>query len=120
VAVQVAEVLLANSLPESTLLNVNVPAIPASDIKGIKLTRAGKRRYSGALEKRSDPTGRDYYWLGGDMPVDTMEEGTDVKAVGDGYISITPVHLDLTDHKTLDSIKHWGFDQIDVRVSGED
>ncbi|MCE5314321.1 MAG: 5'/3'-nucleotidase SurE [Armatimonadota bacterium] len=110
--VRIAQMLRERKLPESTLLNINVPAVPASEIKGIMATKVGKRRYMGSLEKRSDPMGRDYYWLGGDLPVDSLDEGTDVKAIADNYISITPVHLDLTDHSALDSIRSWGLDNL--------
>lgn len=102
------------SLPESTLLNVNVPNRPASEIKGIRITRQGTRRYSGQLEKRTDPMGRDYYWLGGDLPTDTLEEGTDVHAVANGYVSVTPVHLDLTDYRSVDVIRDWGIEEIAI------
>lgn len=90
--------LAAHPLPEHTLLNVNVPhALPA----GARITRQGVRRYPGKLEKRTDPMGKAYYWLGGDDPVDLHEEGTDVAAIAEGFISVTPVQLDLTDHRLL-------------------
>ncbi len=113
-AARLACLLDEHKLPESTLLNVNVPAVPAADIKGIMVTKQGKRRYSGQLEKRSDPTGRDYYWLGGDLPVDSLTEGTDVKAIADDIISITPVHLDLTDYNALDQARTWGIEEIEL------
>jgi len=114
VVVQLARVLQEHKLPESTLLNVNVPPLPLDRIRGILITRQGKRRYSGNIEKRIDPTGRAYYWLGGDLPVDTMDEGTDVKAVAEDYISVTPVHLDLTDHSALEDMRAWGVEGIDL------
>lgn len=87
-----------NPLPDHTLLNVNVPHTQPA---GVRITRQGVRRYPGKLEKRLDPMGRAYYWLGGDDPVDLHEEGTDVAAIADGYISVTPVQLDLTDHSLM-------------------
>lgn len=111
-AVDIARILEQRKLPESSLFNVNVPGLPASEIKGIEITRQGKRRYSGQLEKRTDPMGRDYYWLGGDLPTDTLEEGTDVQAVAEGYVSVTPVHLDLTDYVSADAVRNWGIQQI--------
>lgn len=111
-AVDLALVLQQRKLPESSLFNVNVPDLPTSEIKGIRVTRQGKRRYSGQLEKRTDPMGRDYYWLGGDLPTDTLEEGTDVHAVAEGYVSVTPVHLDLTDYVSAEVVRTWGIEQI--------
>ncbi len=113
-AVQLACILRQHRLPPSTLLNVNVPALPASEIRGVRITRQGKRKYSGALEKRADPSGRAYYWLGGDLPVDQLEEGTDVKAIADDFISVTPIHLDLTDHTALGEMRSWGIQEIDL------
>lgn len=111
-AADLAQLLNGHKLPESTLLNVNVPDLPASEIKGVRVTRQGKRRYSGQLEKRTDPMGRDYYWLGGDLPTDTLEEGTDVHAVAEGWASVTPVHLDLTDYQSIESVRAWGTEQM--------
>lgn len=113
-AVELARILQAHRLPESTLLNVNVPPVALDSIEGIVVTRQGKRRYTGNIEKRTDPTGRAYYWLGGDLPVDTLEEGTDVKAVAGNFISVTPVHLDLTDHNALADMHSWGVEEIDL------
>lgn len=116
IAAQFAALLERHKLPESTLLNINVPALPMADIKGIEVTRQGKRRYSGSLQKRSDPVGRDYYWLGGDSPVDEIEEGTDVKAIADDRISVTPVYLDLTDYNTLESLATWSIGEISLEL----
>jgi 5'-nucleotidase len=97
-AVRLAQWLVEHPLPDHVLLNVNVPHVPP---KGVRLTRQGVRQYPGKLDKRIDPMGRAYYWIGGDDPVDLQEEGADVKAIADGYISVTPVQLDLTDHALL-------------------
>lgn len=113
-AVAIARVMVERKLPESSLFNVNVPDLPASEIKGICITKQGKRRYSGQIEKRTDPMGRDYYWLGGDLPKDTLEEGTDVHAIAEGYVSVTPVHLDLTDYISAAAVRSWGLEQIDL------
>ncbi len=113
-ALKLAKILQEHKLPESTLLNVNVPALAASEIKGVKVTKQGKRRYAGALEKRSDPAGRAYYWLGGNAPLDHLVEGSDVKAVADDMISVTPVHLDLTDYSALGEIAGWNIEEISL------
>lgn len=110
-----ARIVLAHGLPPDTLLNVNVPNVPAAHLNGIQVTRQGRRRYAGKIEKRVDPNGREYYWLGGDMPIDEMEEGTDVKAIADEKISVTPVHLDLTGHSSLDEIRSWGIERFQVK-----
>ena len=117
-AVRLAQILQDHRLPPSTLLNVNVPALPAAGIKGVQITKQGKRKYTGSLEKRSDPTGRAYYWLGGDKPEDQLDEGTDVKAIADGCISVTPIHLDLTDYSALAEMRSWGIEEIDVGSLG--
>ena len=113
-AVQLGRILQSHRLPESTLLNVNVPNLPTRQIKGIAVTKQGKRRYGGNIEKRTDPMGRDYYWLGGDDPVDSLDEGTDVKAIADDWVSITPVHLDLTDYSAIADVRAWGVEQIQL------
>lgn len=105
-AVELARHLERNPLPEHVLLNVNVPnARPL----GARITRQGIRRYPGKLEKRVDPMGRNYYWLGGDDPVDVHEEGTDVSAIADGFISVTPVQLDLTDYRLMERFQSGSF-----------
>jgi 5'-nucleotidase len=94
-------------LPHHTLLNINVPPGP---LRGVTVTRQGVRTYPGRIEKRLDPSGRAYYWLGGDIPEDRLEEGTDVKAVADGYVSVTPIQLDLTDYPVLQEVaRKWDF-----------
>ena len=111
-AVKLAGILQENKLPESSLLNVNVPAVPVSQMNGVAVTRQGKRRYSGSIEKRRDPTGKDYYWLGGDLAIDDLVENTDVKAIADDYVSVTPIHLDLTDHDAVQALHTWGIKDI--------
>ena len=109
-----AQAMHTHKLPDNTLLNINIPALPASEIRGVVVTRQGKRKYTGSIEKRSDPSGRDYYWLGGDPPDDHLVEGTDVKAIADDKVSVTPVHLDLTDYAGLEAVKSWGIESIDL------
>jgi len=113
-AADLTRMLGQHTLREITLLNVNIPDLPASEIKGIRITRQGKRKYSGLLEKRTDPMGRDYYWLGGDLPEDSLEEGTDVHAIAEGWVSVTPVHLDLTDYTSIDEVREWGIEGIRI------
>ena len=98
-AADLARHLERSPLPEHTLLNVNVPF---TEPRGVRITRQGVRRYPGKLEKRIDPMGRAYYWLGGDDPVDVQEEGSDVRAIAEGFISVTPIQLDLTDYTLVE------------------
>lgn len=94
---------LDKGLPGDTLLNVNIPDLKR--IKGVRLTKQGKRIYENAVQELSDPRGRQYYWIGGGAPQWEAGEDTDLDAVGKGYISVTPVHLDLTNYRALDYIK---------------
>jgi 5'-nucleotidase len=90
--------LLESPLPPGTLVNVNVPAgVP----KGVRVTRLGKRRYGEAVIEKKDPRGRPYYWIGSTIPEGELEEGTDISAVAEKWIALSPLHLDLTDYKTL-------------------
>jgi 5'-nucleotidase len=96
-----AKVVLREGLPPDTLLNVNVPPGPPEAIKGYLLTRQGKRRYSDVIVEKVDPRGKKYYWIGGGEVDYVAAEGTDFAAVHSGYISITPLHLDLTNYASL-------------------
>ncbi len=91
-------------LPKSTLLNINVPPGNMEDIKGIEVTRLGARRYRNTFQKRIDPRGRSYYWLAGELE-DVQEEGSDVHAIKNQNISITPVHFDLTNYEMITPLK---------------
>lgn len=94
---------LGRDLPERVLLNINIPPGTPS---GIKVTRLGHRRYTNIFEKRTDPRGRIYFWMAGEpFDLDENDPDTDVCAVKEGYISITPVHFDLTDYEFIDRIK---------------
>lgn len=99
-------------LPINTLLNVNIPAIPWNDIRGIELTRLGRRVYRDELISRKDPRGRSYYWIGGLPPDGVADHGTDIWAMTNNLISITPLNLDLTDHHMLEDLKRWKLEEI--------
>lgn len=103
-AKRLAEIVLKKPLPKDTLLNVNVPN--AKKIKGIKLTRQGKRIYDNSIREMSDPRGRKHYWIGGGTPSWEQGHNTDFEAVKNGFISITPIHLDLTNYNTLKYMKN--------------
>ena len=109
VARNVTEKVIAHGAPKDTLLNVNIPYLKTAELKGYMVTRQGLRVYRDALDKRIDPRGRPYYWIGGEVPTGVSEEGTDVGALADGYVSITPLQLDLTAYKMLEVVKGWNF-----------
>ena len=104
---QVAASLLKNGVPKGVFLNVNVPDLGGQPLKGFQVTRQGLRIYRDALDARVDPRGQPYYWIGGDFPTGTAEDGTDVGSLAAGYVSVTPLHLDLTAHKAMEAIKDW-------------
>lgn len=105
----VVEQVINQGLPQDVLLNVNVPYRPVEAIQGVRLTRQGLRVYRDLLVSREDPRGRPYYWIGGDAPTGVPEEGTDFGALGEGYVSVTPLHLDLTSYRALDALNGWKF-----------
>ena len=96
-----------SGLPEKVLLNINVPFLPYEEIKGFMLTRQGLRIYRDVLEKRLDPRGRPYYWIGGEAPIGILENGTDYGALKAGFVSITPLQLDLTDMDAVNTMQDW-------------
>lgn len=103
---------IKNKLPEGIVLNVNVPNIPKEEIKGILPTHQGKSKWDDGYEERVDPYGNNYYWLTGKM-ADTDEEiHNDQVAVQNNYISVTPIHFDLTDYKVYEELKSWNLSEI--------
>ena len=106
---RVVEQVIADGLPEGVVLNVNVPYLSESELKGYMITRQGLRVYRDALDVRSDPRGKPYYWIGGEAPTGVDEPGTDFGALKAGYVSITPLQLDLTHLKAMDVLKKWNF-----------
>jgi len=114
VAREVIERIIKHKLPKGSLLNVNIPSRPSNQIKGIKITRQFAHDFKETFDKRTDPGGRAYYWLMGTDKSIHREEGTDITAVNDGYISITPLRYDLTDHGLYKKIEEW--DWSDLRI----
>ena len=101
-----------NKLPEGIVLNVNVPNVPAEEIKGILPTHQGKSKWDDGYEERIDPYGNKYYWLTGKMEDTDEEIHNDQVAVQNNYISVTPIHFDLTDYKVYDELKKWNLSEI--------
>jgi len=96
-------------LPKGILLNVNVPALPKPRELAARITRLGGAAYSNYVVTGTDPHGRNYYWVTGDPLTDVPpeEKGSDLGAVAEGFVSITPIHLDLTEHSLLDELRTW-------------
>mgnify|MGYP000875658863 CR=1 FL=1 len=92
-------------LDKKTLININIPALGEKEIKGVRITKLGIRNYENLFEERQDPRGNTYYWMGGGIVKEEQESESDVVAVQDGYISITPIHLDLTDYRLIDEFR---------------
>lgn len=106
-AARLAAHVLDNGLGNEVLLNVNVPNLPSEKINGVEITRLGKRVYRDELIERTDPYGRKYYWIGGERPTGIIARGTDIKAIAEGKVSVTPIHLDLTHHRLLKQLRAW-------------
>jgi 5'-nucleotidase len=104
VARRIVEKLSMKGIEAHTLLNVNVPYLTDGELKGVMITRQGLRVYRDRLDKRTDPRGRPYYWIGGDSPTAVPDEGTDFGALARGYVSVTPLDLDLTDYPALEEL----------------
>jgi 5'-nucleotidase len=106
-AADLVQAVARHSLPPDTFLNVNIPNLPAAEIRGVEVTRQSSRRYVTRLERRSDPRGRDYYWIGGSPEGEEGVPGTDTRAVAEGWISVTPLRLDMTDGELGPVIRSW-------------
>lgn len=104
---RVVESFLRRGLPAGVLLNVNVPYLEEGEPKGIQVTRQGLRIYRDELVKRFDPRSRPYYWIGGEAPSGVPEPGTDYSALEDGYISVSPIQLDMTAYPALAELQSW-------------
>ena len=95
------------NFPKDTLFNVNLPPLAASEVKGVRLTRLGRRVYSDSLSPLKDPWGREIYWIGGGSISWSGREDADFRAIQEGYISVTPLHLDLTNFSMLEAAESW-------------
>ncbi|HTX90759.1 MAG TPA: 5'/3'-nucleotidase SurE [Anaerolineales bacterium] len=111
----VVQHVIENGLPPEILLNVNVPYLREEQIQGFRLTRQGLRVYHSRLDERIDPRGRPYYWIGGDAPTGVAERGTDIGALAEGFISVTPLQLDLTAYHILTDLSSWQWQEPSKR-----
>jgi 5'-nucleotidase len=108
---QITRTIRQHHLPAGILLNVNIPYLPLDQIKGTQITRQGLRVYRDRLDQRVDPRGRAYFWIGGEAPTGIPEKGTDFGALSEGYVSITPLQLDLTAYPALHLLGNWKWGQ---------
>jgi 5'-nucleotidase len=93
--------------PDDTLFNVNLPAVAPDEVKGIRVTSLGRRRYSESITRAHDPSGKEYFWIGGGVAHWRGSSDSDFQAVEDGYVSVTPLHLDLTNYRLLEEVRSW-------------
>lgn len=100
-------VIKAGGLPKGVLLSTNIPYLPLNAIKGCRITRLGERIYRDELISREDPFGRPYYWIGGEHPTGEMLPDTDFGAINEGYVSVTPIQLDMTAYNAIKDFKNW-------------
>lgn len=96
-----------------TIININVPGIPRPEIKGMRVTRLGRRQYENLFEERKDPRGNIYYWMGGDVVEEDQEPDSDVTAVNQGFVSLTPIHFDLTNYELMEKYRRIYHDYVD-------
>lgn len=113
----ICEQVLANGLPEGTLLNVNFPK--GADLKGIKICRQANAKWMEEFDERTDPYNRPYYWLTGVFENFDHGEDTDVWALEHGYVSIVPVQFDLTAHHAIQTLSSWDFGMVNKAKSGQ-
>ena len=97
----------AAGLPSDTLLNINLPRVPADEVKGVRATKLGSRFFSGSLARMKDPWGKEIFWIGGGTITWTGDADSDHAAVGEGYVSVTPLHMDLTNYSLLETVRGW-------------
>ncbi len=110
IALKLAGIIVERTLPGETLLNVNVPNIPLSDIAGIEVTRHCAATYNIEIHHRLDPRGRQYYWLGGEFDGRGDHSETDLSAIRRNKVSVTPLRLDLTDYTIMQELSNWVLD----------
>lgn len=106
IAVNFTKILYKLKIPQGIFFNINIPNVPYSKIKGIKITKLGSRKYIDKLIRRQDPDGNPYFWIRGDKVLWKEEKMTDYYEVKKGYVSITPLHLDLTAYELMKELKH--------------
>lgn len=107
VTVQVIKKLKSHPLPADQILNINVPAVSIDQLKGIQVTRLGRRHKAETMTSATDPWGRKIYWYGSLGPELDAGEGTDFHAVANGFASVTPLQIDMSAYKSMDTLRQW-------------
>jgi 5'-nucleotidase len=102
------QLMTRGDFPKETLLNVNLPPVRPHQVKGVRVTTLGRRAYVGSLTRAADPNGREYFWIGGGESKWWGGPESDFRAIHEGYISVTPLHLDLTNYRLLEDLGSWG------------
>ena len=102
---EVIERAASMELPATTLLNVNVPNLAYDEMRGVRFTKQARKRYTDRTDRRTDPRGETYVWIWGSHDASTIEEGSDLAALRDGFASVTPITIDRTDTETLDRLR---------------
>ena len=98
---------LKYGLPQGTLLNVNIPPVPENKVKGVKITRMGKSTWNDTFDSRRDPANKEYFWLTGELDVLDSEDDIDQVAVMNNFVSVTPIHYDLTNYSLMKNLEGW-------------
>jgi len=106
----VRRIVSSDEFTPDMLLNVNLPGVPADQVRGIRVTRLGSRYFSESLTRMKDPWGREIYWIGGGTITWTGGEDSDHHAVAERYISITPLHMDLTNYSLIETVRGWSLE----------
>ncbi len=112
VAKMLARKVREHKMPVGTMLNVNVPDAAEEEIKGILITKQGKSKWDDTYERRVDPYGRAYYWLIGEMVEVDKDLDVDQVAIKKNFVSVTPIHFDLTDYDTFKEMKNWDIEKV--------
>ncbi len=112
IAGKLAQMVVKNGLEKGTLLNVNVPNLPEEEIAGILLTQQGKSKWDDIYEERHDPYGKKYYWLTGNLMETDKDLLSDQFALRNNYVSVTPIHFDLTDYRTYETMRTWEINNL--------
>ena len=106
----VIRMVLTHEIPPHTILNVNIPYLPYEEMKGIRVGRCCERTYNDVLVRNIDPFGKPYYWFGGDPPSGSLVPGTDLCDMKTGFISVAPLHMDMTAYQRMKEVSDWNWE----------